>query len=34
MQGTAEGSTLRLTLGYLLAEELGLHLRRVVSGKR
>ena len=30
----AKGSTLRLTLGVLLAEELGLELRRVGSGKR
>jgi hypothetical protein len=34
MRGNAEGSTLRLTLGCLLADELGLHLRRVGSGKR
>ena len=33
-RGNAEGSTLRLTLGCLLAEELGIHLRRVGSGKR
>lgn len=33
-RGNAEGSTLRLTLGCLLAEELGLELRRVGSGKR
>ena len=32
--GNAEGSTLRLTLGCLLATELGLELRRVGSGKR
>jgi GIY-YIG catalytic domain-containing protein len=32
--GNAEGSTLRLTLGCLLAAELGLELRRVGSGKR
>ena len=32
--GNAEGSTLRLTLGCLLAKELGVHLRRVGSGKR
>ena len=32
--GNAEGSTLRLTLGCLLAEELGIVLRRVGSGKR
>lgn len=30
----AEGSTLRKTLGVLLADELGLQLRRVGSGKR
>ena len=34
MCGNAEGSTLRLTLGCLLSEELGLQLRRVGSGKR
>lgn len=33
-RGNAEGSTLRLTLGVLLAEELGIGLRRVGSGKR
>jgi hypothetical protein len=32
--GNAEGSTLRKTLGCLLAEELGLELRRVGSGRR
>ncbi len=32
--GNAEGSTQRLTLGCLLADELGLQLRRVGSGKR
>jgi hypothetical protein len=32
--GNAEGSTLRLTLGCLLSEELGLDLRRVGSGTR
>ena len=32
--GNAEGSTLRKTLGILLAEELGFPLRRVGSGKR
>jgi hypothetical protein len=32
--GNAEGSTLRLTLGCLLAERLGIQLRRVGSGKR
>ncbi|MEV5739910.1 GIY-YIG nuclease family protein [Microbispora rosea] len=32
--GNAEGSTLRLTLGCLLADELGISLRRVGSGKR
>ena len=33
-RGNAEGSTLRLTLGVLLAEPLGLQLRRVGSGRR
>jgi hypothetical protein len=33
-QGNAEGSTLRLTLGCLLSEKLGIELRRVGSGKR
>ncbi len=33
-RGNAEGSTLRLTLGCLLARELGIELRRVGSGKR
>jgi hypothetical protein len=33
-RGNAEGSTLRLTLGCLLAEELGIGLRRVGSGRR
>src|SRR5262245_55522729 len=33
-RGNAEGSTLRLTLGCLLAKELGLELRRVGSGRR
>lgn len=33
-RGNAEGSTLRKTLGCLLAEELGIELRRVGSGKR
>ena len=33
-RGNAEGSTLRLTLGCLLAERLGIQLRRVGSGKR
>ena len=33
-RGNAEGSTLRLTLGVLLSNELGLELRRVGSGKR
>jgi hypothetical protein len=33
-RGNAEGSTLRLTLGCLLAEHLGIELRRVGSGKR
>jgi hypothetical protein len=32
--GNAEGSTLRKTLGCLLADELGIRLRRVGSGKR
>ena|ERR1035438_5054594 len=34
LAGNAEGSTLRLTLGCLLAEKLGIHLRRVGSGSR
>ena len=33
-RGNAEGSTLRLTLGCLLADELGIALRRVGSGTR
>lgn len=33
-RGNAEGSTLRLTLGCLLADHLGIQLRRVGSGKR
>lgn len=33
-RGNAEGSTLRLTLGCLLAKSLGIELRRVGSGKR
>lgn len=33
-RGNAEGSTLRLTLGCLLADRLGIQLRRVGSGKR
>lgn len=33
-RGNAEGSTLRLTLGCLLAEELGIELRRVGTGIR
>ena len=33
-RGNAEGSTLRLTLGVLLAAELGVELRRVGSGNR
>jgi hypothetical protein len=33
-RGNAEGSTLRLTLGSLLGNELGIELRRVGSGKR
>jgi hypothetical protein len=32
--GNAEGSTLRLTLGCLLAGQLGIRLRRVGSGNR
>jgi hypothetical protein len=32
--GNAAGSTLRLTLGCLLAEQLGIQLRRVGSGRR
>ena len=34
MQGNAEGSTLRLSLGCILAGQLGIQLRRVGSGKR
>jgi hypothetical protein len=34
MQGNAEGSTLRLTLGCLLSDRLGIQLRRVGSGSR
>jgi len=34
MHGNAEGSTLRLSLGCLLADQLGIELRRVGSGKR
>ena len=34
MRGNAEGSTLRLSLGCLLADELGVELRRVGSGTR
>lgn len=34
MQGNAYGSTLRLTLGCLLAESLGIELTRVGNGKR
>jgi hypothetical protein len=34
MQGNAEGSTLRLSLGCLLAGQLGIELRRVGSGNR
>jgi hypothetical protein len=34
MQGNAEGSTLRLSLGCILSEQLGIQLRRVGSGKR
>ena len=33
-RGNAEGSTLRLTLGCLLSEKLGIQLRRVGSGHR
>ena len=33
-RGNAEGSTLRLTLGCLLAADLGLEFRRVGTGKR
>ena len=33
-RGNAEGSTLRLTLGCLLADHLGMELRRVGNGKR
>jgi hypothetical protein len=33
-RGNAEGSTLRLTLGCLLADQLGIELRRVGSGTR
>jgi hypothetical protein len=32
--GNAEGSTLRLSSGCILAEQLGIQLRRVGSGKR
>jgi hypothetical protein len=32
--GTAEGSTLRKSLGILLADELGIELRRIGSGER
>ena len=34
MRGNAYGSTLRLTLGCLLSDQLGIELRRVGSGKR
>ncbi len=34
MRGPAEGSTLRISLGCLLAEDLGLQLRRVGGGRR
>jgi hypothetical protein len=34
MQGNAEGSTLRLSLGCLLADQLGIELRRVGTGNR
>jgi hypothetical protein len=33
MQGNAYGSTLRLSLGCILSKQLGIHLRRVGSGK-
>jgi hypothetical protein len=33
-RGNAEGSTLRLTLGCLLSDQLGIQLRRAGSGKR
>jgi hypothetical protein len=33
-RGNAEGSTLRLTLGCLLSDLLGIQLRRVDSGRR
>jgi hypothetical protein len=33
-RGNAEGSTLRLTLGCLLSDTLGIELRRVGSGRR
>ena len=33
-QGNAEGSTLRLSLGCLLSQSLGIELRRVGSGRR
>jgi hypothetical protein len=33
-RGNAEGSTLRLTLGCLLSQQLGIQLRRVGSGNR
>ena len=33
-RGNAEGSTLRLTLGCLLADDLGIQLRRVGGGSR
>jgi hypothetical protein len=34
MRGNAEGSTLRLSLGCLLTEQLGIELQRVGNGKR
>lgn len=34
MLGNAEGSTLRLSLGCILSEQLGIELRRVGSGNR
>jgi hypothetical protein len=33
-RGNAEGSTLRLTFGCMLADDLGLELRRVGGGRR
>jgi hypothetical protein len=34
MRGNAEGSTLRLSLGCILADKLGIELRRVGSGNQ